>query len=192
MEEANVTDEFTLVTIGGSAGSLEVILSVLRDLTNDRLAIILIIHRKGSLHSGLPDLLNLKSSVHVKEAEEKETIRPGYVYIAPTDYHLLIEPDRTMSLDYSEKVNFSRPSIDVTFECAASVFGRNVVGILLSGGNADGVVGLKAIRKWGGVCVVQDPESALVSFMPQHALNELAVDRMLKSEEIAAFLNSIH
>lgn len=185
-------DQFPLVVIGGSAGSLEVILQVLADLTNTRLAIILVIHRKGSLHSGLPDLLNQKSSATVKEAEEKEQIEPGFVYVAPADYHLLIEQNRSMSLDYSEKVNFSRPSIDVTFECAAGVFGSKVTGILLSGGNADGVAGLKAIRKAGGTCVVQDPTSALVSFMPQHALNEMKVDRTLMSGEIAGFLNGMY
>lgn len=192
MEEVKVNDRFPLVVVGGSAGSLEVIISMLQNLTNSHLAIILIIHRKGSLHSALPELLNLKSSVTVKEAEEKEPIRQGFIYIAPADYHLLIEPNRTMSLDYSEKVNFSRPSIDVTFECAAGIFGSKVTGILLSGGNADGVAGLKAIRKAGGKCVVQDPESALVSFMPQHALNEMTVDRVLMSGEIAGFLNGMY
>lgn len=192
MEKTQVNDDFRLVVIGGSAGSLEVILAMLRDLTNEKIAMIIVIHRKGSTHSGLPDLLNLKSPITVKEAEEKEPLRPGYVYIAPADYHVLIEPDRTLSLDYSEKVNFSRPSIDVTFECAASVFGTGVIGILLSGGNSDGVAGMKAIKKTGGMCIVQDPSSALVSFMPQHALNEIAVHRTLSSVEIAPFLNSIH
>lgn len=192
MEKTKVSDEFRLVVIGGSAGSLEVILAMLRELTNVGIALIIVIHRKGSTHSGLTDLLNLKSSVTVKEAEEKEEIRPGYVYIAPADYHVLIEPDQTISLDYSEKVNFSRPSIDVTFECAASVFGKNVIGILLSGGNSDGVSGLKAIKKAGGTCVVQDPHTALVSFMPQHALNEMEVDKTLASAEIAPFLNAIY
>lgn len=192
MEEIDVSGQFPIVVIGGSAGSLEVILRMLEDLTNDRLAIILVIHRKGSLHSDLPELLNLKSAMIVKEAEEKEFIQPGYLYVAPADYHLLIEQNGTLSLDYSEKVNFSRPSIDVTFQCAAGVFGTKVIGILLSGASADGADGLKAIRKAGGMCVVQDPGSALVSFMPQHALNEMEVDRTLKSGEIAGFLNDMY
>lgn len=192
MEEIKVNVQFPVVVIGGSAGSLEVILRMLQDLTNNRLAIILVIHRKGSLHSDLPELLSLKSAMIVKEAEEKEPIRAGYFYVAPADYHLLIEKNGTMSLDYSEKVNFSRPSIDVTFECAAGVFGQKVTGILLSGANADGAEGLKAIRRAGGVCVVQDPGSALVSFMPQHALNEMEVDKTLMSGEIAGFLNDMY
>ena len=191
MEKATLKDDFRVIVVGGSAGSLEVIIAMLSELTNEKLAIILIIHRIGSIYSALADLLNLKTKMIVKEAEEKEFIQPGTVYIAPADYHMLIERNGMVSLDYSEKINFSRPSIDVTFDCAASVFGNRVVGILLSGGNADGVLGLKAIKRAGGMCVVQDPESALVSFMPQHAMNELQVDRKLGMGEMAAFLNGI-
>jgi two-component system chemotaxis response regulator CheB len=177
--------------VGGSAGSLEVITKMLGELINTRLAMVLIIHRRGSVHSSLADVLNLKTAMVVKEAEEKEIIRPGFVYIAPADYHLLIERDGSFSLDYSEKINFSRPSIDVSFECAADVFGSRVIGILLSGGNADGVVGLKSIRRAGGKCVVQDPGSALVSYMPMHAIAELKPDKTLNSTEMADYLNGI-
>ena len=183
--------EFRVVMIGGSAGSLEIIIKLLSELVTNRLAIVLIIHRKGSIHSTLADLLNLKTPMLVKEAEEKEFIQPGHVLIAPADYHLLIERNGSITLDYSEKVNFSRPSIDVSFECAADVFGRRVIGILLSGGNTDGVDGLKSIKKAGGICIVQDPESALVSYMPQHALNELEADYKFKALEMAEFLNGI-
>ena len=191
MEKAKLNDNFRVVVIGGSAGSLEVIINILDSLVNNRLAIILVMHRKVSGFSSLANLLNMKTTVIVKEAEEKEFIMPGYICIAPADYHLLIEGNGSISLDYSEKVNFSRPSIDVTFECAADVFGDRVIGILLSGGNSDGVAGLKAIRKAGGICVVQDPASALVSYMPQHAINEMEPDKTLKDSEIADFLNDI-
>lgn len=180
-----------LVVIGGSAGSLEVLIKMLQEVGDVRIPIIVVIHRKGTLHSALAELLNFKTPIVVKEAEEKEPIVAGHLYLAPADYHLLIEKDGTLSLDYSEKVNFSRPSIDVTFECAAQVYGAAVIGILLSGGNSDGVEGLKAIKRAGGVCAVQHPESALVSFMPQHAVNELEVDYMLRDSEIAAFLDDI-
>lgn len=190
MEKTNLS-EFRVVMVGGSAGSLEVIIRMLGGLTNTRLAIVLIIHRKGSIHSSLADVLNLKAALIVKEAEEKEFIRPGYVYVAPADYHMLIERDGSISLDYSEKINFSRPSIDVSFECAAHVFGTRVVGILLSGASVDGVAGLKSIRRAGGQCVVQDPASALVAYMPMQALSELKPDRMLNSTEMADYLNGI-
>lgn len=191
MEKAQLNREFHVVMIGGSAGSLEIIIQLLSGLVNNRLAIVLIIHRKGSIHSTLADLLKLKTPMVVKEAEEKEFIQPGHVLIAPADYHLLIERNGSITLDYSEKVNFSRPSIDVSFECAAEVYGKRVIGILLSGGNADGVEGLKAIKKAGGTCIVQDPETALVSYMPQHALNELQADYKFKAPEMAEFLNRI-
>jgi two-component system chemotaxis response regulator CheB len=191
MEKAQLNNEFRVVMIGGSAGSLEVVIHMLQDLVNVNVAIVLIIHRKGSIHSNLAELLNLKTSFVVKEAEEKEFILPGNFYIAPADYHLLIERDGSISLDFSEKINFSRPSIDVSFDCAAAVFGSRVIGILLSGGNADGVQGLKSIKKAGGMCVVQDPGSALVSYMPLHALDEIQPDKTLHAGEIANFLNDI-
>ena len=191
MEKAQVKNEFRVVMIGGSAGSLEVVIHMLQELINVNLAIVLIIHRKGSIYSNLAELLNLKTSFVVKEAEEKEFILPGNFYIAPADYHFLIESDGSISLDFSEKINFSRPSIDVSFECAATVFGNRVIGVLLSGGNADGVQGLKSIKKAGGLCVVQDPGSALVSYMPLHALGEIQPDKTLHAGEIADFLNGI-
>jgi two-component system, chemotaxis family, protein-glutamate methylesterase/glutaminase len=191
MEEAKLEKEFPVVVIGGSAGSLEVIISTLTGLTNDAIAVIVVIHRKGALHSTLADVIGIKALLAVKEAEEKEVIQPGNVYLAPADYHLLIERDGSLSLDFSEKINFSLPSIDVTFECAAQVFGKRVTGILLSGGNADGVAGLKSIKKCGGVCVVQDPETAAVNFMPAHALSEVQVDHKLDASGMAEFLNSI-
>jgi two-component system chemotaxis response regulator CheB len=191
MEKDEIGRKYSAVVIGGSAGSLEVIIRLLQELTNDRLPIIVIVHRKGTLHSALPELLNQRSAIKVKEAEEKEPVLPGHLYIAPADYHLLIENDKTFSLDFSEKVNFSRPSIDVSFECASLVYGAQTIGILLSGGNADGVQGLKSIKKAGGICIVQNPETALVSFMPQHALNEVDVDQVLDAEQLAAFLNDI-
>jgi len=87
MEKGKLNDDFAVVVIGGSAGSLEVITRILSDLTNLSLAIVLILHRKGSIHSTLADVLNFKSVLAVKEAEEKELIRPGHFYIAPADYH---------------------------------------------------------------------------------------------------------
>lgn len=191
MEKDRIKGKYNVVVIGGSAGSLEVLISMLEGLRNMNLALIVVIHRKGTLHSTLAELLNLRSVVMVKEAEEKEDVRAGYVYIAPADYHLLIEKNGTLSLDYSEKVNFSRPSIDVTFECAAQVYGDKAVGILLSGGNADGVEGMKKIKKAGGLCVVQDPATALVSFMPQHARNEVDIDMVLSEEQLVTLLNDI-
>ena len=146
-----------LLLIGGSAGSLEAILQALPGLQDlNGLAVVLVLHRRNG-ESLLAELLNEKTSWTVKEAEEKEPILPGTVYVAPADYHLLIEKNKTFSLDYSEKVNYSRPSIDVTFESAADTFGSTVSALLLSGANADGTEGLKKIKEAGGFVMVQDP-----------------------------------
>jgi two-component system chemotaxis response regulator CheB len=149
------------------------------------------LHRKPSSDNVLVDLLNSKINWPVKEAEEKEVILPRHVYIAPADYHLLVEADRTFSLDASEKVNYSRPSIDVTFESIAGVYTSSVVAILLSGANADGVNGMKMVKAKGGYCIVQEPSSAEVDYMPRHAIENVAIDKVLHTREMAAFINGI-
>lgn len=180
------------MVVGGSTGSLEVLLQVLPALKPPlSFALVIILHRKNSTDSTLANLLSLKTSMTLTEVNDKDPIRPGALYLAPADYHLLIEQDRTFSLDDSEKVNYSRPSIDVTFESAADVYRHSLVGILLSGANADGTAGLKAIKKAGGTAVVQQPDTALVAFMPQHAVLNANIDHVLDSEQLAAYLNTL-
>ena len=127
--------------------------------------------------------------------EDKDAIIPGTIYIAPPDYHLLIENKDSFSLDSSEKVHFSRPSIDVTFESVAEMFTNRVMGILLSGANADGAAGLACIKEKGGLTLVQSPESAEMSIMPQQAINRNIVDRIVEpsqiSEEIVRFITLV-
>lgn len=114
----------------------------------------------------------------------------GRLYIAPPDYHLLIEKDHSLSLDGYEKVLWSRPSIDVTFQSAAEIFGKKVLGILLSGANNDGASGLEYIKKAGGTTIIQHPDNAEIPVMPQAALNRLQPDYLLKDKEIAAIINN--
>ncbi|SFH79549.1 chemotaxis protein CheB [Halpernia frigidisoli] len=178
--------------IGGSAGSLEVLLKVLPDI--DPLLsfpIIIVLHRKSGKDSILIDLFAAKTELNVKEIEEKEKIVNGSIYIAPPNYHILIEMDKTFSLDASEKVNYSRPSIDISFESAAEVFGNNLVGLLLSGANSDGSDGLKKIKKCGGKTVIQDPKNSVVSYMPEYALEHVKIDEVLNPEEMADFINKL-
>ncbi|HKG08492.1 MAG TPA: chemotaxis protein CheB [Pedobacter sp.] len=176
--------------IGGSAGSLEVLLKVLPVIDPDiNFPIIIVIHRKHGTDSLLPDLLSGKTVLSVKEADEKESLVAGTVYIAPSDYHLLIEQDRTFSLDYSEKINYSRPSIDVTFQTAAEVYQERLVCLLLSGSNSDGVAGLKSVKDWGGTVLIQDPRTAQVAYMPAQAQLKVDVDRVLSISEIGEFIN---
>ncbi len=157
----NQLNTFQVVVIGGSAGSLETVLAMAQALPAQMQAVIIIVlHRKNDPESILENLLSYKTQVPVREVEDKDEIQPGNIYIAPPDYHLLIEDERTFSLDSSEKVHFSKPSIDVTFESVANVFRQRSIGILLSGANADGAAGLLKIRKAGGTTIAQDPVSA--------------------------------
>lgn len=176
--------------IGGSAGSLEVLLKVLPLVRPDlSFPIVIVIHRKHGADSLLPDLLSARTSLRVKEVEEKEEMLPGTVYVAPSDYHTLIELDHSFSLDYSEKINFSRPAIDATFQTAAEVFQKKLVCLLLSGSNADGVMGLKSVKEWGGVAAIQDPETAQVAYMPAEAKKQVELDHILRIEDMAEFIN---
>jgi two-component system, chemotaxis family, protein-glutamate methylesterase/glutaminase len=191
MAERSTIKPYELLLVGGSAGSLEVILSLLPALQGEKeLAIVLVLHRR-SAESMLSHLLGERTSWTVKEAEEKEAIVPGTIYIAPADYHLLIEEDKTFSLDYSEKVNYSRPSIDVTFETAAETYGPNVVALLLSGANHDGTAGLQKIKAAGGYVLVQDPEEAVVAYMPQHAIENVEVDAIVKTSAVPALIHQL-
>lgn len=179
--------------IGGSAGSLDVLLEIFPGLRNDlNFPIVLVVHRKASNESLLTDLLQSRTQLKVSEAEEKEFLKPGKVFIAPADYHTLIEEDGTISLDYSEKVNYSRPSIDVTFQAAAEVFKEKAVCILLSGSNADGVEGLKSVNNYGGKVVIQNPNTAIMPYMPQQAVLGVKPHVILDSYEMADFINNLN
>jgi two-component system chemotaxis response regulator CheB len=178
------------IVIGGSAGSLDVLLRVLPKLNPElNFPLIIVIHRKHGTESLLPELLSTRTQLVVKEVDEKEPILPGIIYIAPSDYHLLIEQDYTFSLDYSEKVNYSRPAIDVTFQTAAEVYKDGLACLLLSGSNSDGVDGLISVKKWGGQALIQDPESAQVPYMPAQAKKLVKIDFILPIESIAEFIN---
>jgi two-component system chemotaxis response regulator CheB len=180
------------LVIGGSAGSLDVLLKVLPEVdASIDFTIIIVVHRKQGTDSLLTDLLAYRTDLKVKEADEKEKILEGHIYIAPSDYHLLVEKDFTFSLDYSEKVNYSRPSIDVTFQTASDAYGDSLVSLLLSGSNADGANGTITVLKNGGIALVQDPETAQVSYMPEQAIAKANVSKVLKIEEMANYINSL-
>ncbi|WP_410221746.1 chemotaxis protein CheB [Pedobacter sp.] len=178
--------------IGGSAGSLDVLLNVIPKLNEDiNFPIIIVLHRKKGTDSLLTELLASKSGLKVKEVDEKEKPLSRTVYIAPSDYHLLFEKDGSFSLDYSEKVNYSRPSIDVVFQSAAEVFTKGLVCLLLSGSNADGVNGLEQVKTYGGKVWVQNPNCATVPYMPQQAINMVKTDKVLTIEEMIYNINAL-
>ena len=178
-----------MVAIGGSAGSLEVILDIVRNLPENPSAVfIIVVHRKNDKDSILQNLLSQKTALKVIEVEDKEMIVPNTIYLAPPGYHLLIENETTFSLDSSDKIHFSRPSIDVSFESIAEMFKERVIGILLSGSNADGAHGLAVIKSMGGRTIVQNPNTSDVGYMPQQAIQLGGVDHILDSEKIVSTL----
>lgn len=189
MEKGVLNTKFDLVVIGGSAGGLDALLHILPMLQGTCAPLIIVLHRKYSNDSTLSDLFTARTRLKVKEVEDKDALKKGHVYIAPADYHLLIEKEKTFTLDDSEKVNYSRPSIDVTFQSAADVFGKKLACILLSGANADGTEGFEYVRSLGGTTVAQDPTSAEVPFMPRHAINSGFASAILSLDEIAGFIN---
>jgi two-component system chemotaxis response regulator CheB len=191
MAQRSINNRYDLLVIGGSAGSLEVILQLLPALQKDlNLAIVIVLHRKNG-ESQLAELLSDKSQWEVREAEEKDVLEGGSVYLAPADYHLMIEKDRSLSLDFSEKVHFSRPAIDITFQTAAETYGATVIAVLLSGANGDGTEGLQNVKGAGGLTIVQDPAEAAVSYMPQHAIDHVKIDYVADTKEIAAIINKL-
>jgi two-component system chemotaxis response regulator CheB len=174
-----------LVLIAGSAGSLQVMLSILLAMGREYpIPVLVVLHRNNVFESSLEELMSIRTNLVIKEVEEKEPILPGIVYLCPADYHVLLEKDRTFSLDYSERVNYSRPSIDVTMRSAADVFGAGLIALLLSGGNADGSDGLAYVQSRGGLAIVQDPGTAEVPYMPQQAILRLSVDLVVPTEEL--------
>lgn len=191
MEENDLINVSKCVVIGGSAGCLKVLLRIVPELhPHLDFPIIIVIHRKNDRRSSLDQLLTYHTALIVKEAEDKIMLENGKLYIAPPDYHLLIEKDQSLSLDGSEKVLWSRPSIDVTFQSATDIFGANVLGILLSGANNDGALGMEAIKKAGGKTIIQHPDNAEIPIMPLAALDLLQPDYLLKDTAIAAIINS--
>lgn len=180
------------MVIGGSAGSLEPLLHIVAHLpAHTKATIVVVVHRKASPDSILSELLATKTGLPVKEVEDKDAILPGHIYLAPPDYHLLFENRECFALDASEKVHYSRPSIDVTFESAAAVFGKDVVGILLSGANSDGAAGMAHIKKTGGYTMAQDPATAEVYYMPRQAIQLDAVMEIGEAKLLAASLTRL-
>lgn len=160
-----------MIIIGGSAGSFDLIISILKGLDKEmKIPIVIILHRLKNAKTVLEDYLQQQSHCIVKEAEDKEIAKEGYVYIAPSNYHLLLNENLSFSLDISEEVNYSRPSIDVSFESFSYVLKGRCCGILLSGANNDGATGLKKIAENGGETIVQDCDEAEFTSMPRSAI----------------------
>ncbi len=180
------------VVIGASAGALEALSAILPALPAQfRLPVLIVVHVPADRRSILAKLFREKCSICVEEAEDKAPIRPGTVYFAPPDYHLLVEADRTISLSSDEPVLYSRPSVDVLFESAADAYGPALTGVVLTGASQDGARGLRAVIEAGGEAIVQQPQGAYASSMPEAALAKSPQARVLTLAEIARCLQAI-
>jgi two-component system chemotaxis response regulator CheB len=183
---------FEAAVIGVSAGGMQALRTILSAIPETYpLSIVIVQHRGVRSDDYLVRALNDLCAITVKEAEDKEGMRPRVAYIAPADYHLLVEPDRTFSLSVDEKVHYARPSIDVLFESAAETFASKLIGVILTGANSDGAQGLRAIKQHGGLAIVQDPETAEAASMPRAALRATAVDHVASLERIGALLRQL-
>ncbi|KAM3100569.1 chemotaxis protein CheB [Phormidesmis sp. 146-35] len=185
---ASIESPFALVVIGTSLGGLSALKKVIPEIPESfTVPIAIVQHRHPDSDRSLSQLLQRYSALPICDVEDKEEILPGHIYIAPPDYHLLIEPGN-FALSVDDPVSFARPSIDVLFESAAEVYRHQVIGMLLTGANHDGAKGLATIKAQGGVTIVQDPKTAESPTMPESAIAATSIDQVLPLSQIAAFL----
>ena len=180
------------IVIGLSSGGLNALKIMFSLLPADfKMPVMIVQHISPRSGNQWIDLLNHKSNMRIKEADEKEKIEPGIAYIAPPNYHLLVEKDKTFSLTVTERVNYARPSIDVLFESAADAYKSKLIGVILTGSNNDGTNGLKRIQECGGLTIVQDPQTAESPYMPASAIAALKPGYILPLEKIIELLIKI-
>jgi two-component system chemotaxis response regulator CheB len=182
---------FEIVVIGASYGGLSALQTILPEFSPEfPLPVVIVQHRRSEVDDGLCEYLSKRSRLSLSEPEDKEAVEPGHVYLAPSDYHLLIERS-IFTLSTESPVGYARPSIDVLFESAADVYHERIIGVILTGANRDGARGLSRIKSLGGFTVVQDPLDAESRTMPEAAIAATQVDRILPLSEIAPFLNEL-
>jgi len=180
------------VVIGGSAGSLDALHAMFSGLESvTEATFIVVLHLSPTSKSLLPEVVGAYTDMPVREAVDKMPLTPGTVVVAPADYHLLIERDLTFALSRDASVHFSRPAIDPLFETAADVFGAQTIGVLLSGANADGAAGLRAIKSAGGRVGIQDPTTAVATEMPLAGIAACRPDLVATPRAIGLWLTSV-
>ena len=183
-------DKTDLLLIGGSAGAFDSLLRIIEAIPlGYNKAVVIIIHRGKNNFTDIENLFGPHCRTKVTEVTDKETIQKGTVYIAPSNYHLLFEDSETFALDVSEAVWYSKPSIDVTFESAAEIYGNKCAAILLSGANADGAAGMLSLLKSGAITIAQNPNDAEVPIMPQAAIANKAARYILTCNQLLQLFN---
>jgi two-component system chemotaxis response regulator CheB len=180
-----ISDEFDAVALGASAGGVEALQTLVRCLRADfGAALLVVLHLPPDRPSALPELLARDCVLPVAEAVDKQPVQPGAVVLAPPNYHLLVEPERTLALSIDPPVLYSRPAIDLLFESAAVAYGPRLLALVLTGASSDGAAGAAAVRRHGGRVWVQDPAEATMPAMPTAALEWAGADEVLGLQEI--------
>ncbi len=178
-------ENFKIIVIGGSAGSFQVVTKILAALPKTfDIPIVLCLHRLKHVRSGFEEVLNKKSTLKVVEPEDKTKIQKGFVYLAPSNYHLYAEINGSLSLSTEEAVSFSRPSIDLTFDTFSYAYRNKMLGIILSGANRDGLNGCIMAKSRGATLIAQSLDEAQISTMPESIINQNLCSFILKSDDI--------
>ena len=178
--------------MGCSAGGMNALRTVLAGLGKTLPQPVIVVCHTGSDDiTTFCELIDTASTLPVREARERQQVLPGMVHVAPAGYHLLVEKKGIFSLSVDDRVLFSRPSIDVLFDSAATAYTEGLIGVVMTGANSDGAAGLAAIRALGGVAIVQDPADAYASIMPQAALDTAGADYCVPLDEIAPLINRL-
>jgi two-component system chemotaxis response regulator CheB len=178
---------YELICIGASWGGLRAIETVLNDIPPAVDPPIVVAQHRDAQKSALAHVISRHTRRPVVDASDKQSLEPGHVYLAPADYHLLVERG-SLALSLEARVQYARPSIDVLFESAADAYGADVIGVILTGANADGAEGLARIKRYGGVAIVQDPAEAERRAMPEAAIAATVADAVLPLAEIGKFI----
>lgn len=182
---------YDAVVIGASAGGVEALNSLLPALPADCQAVFVVLHLPRERPSLLAEIFQPRCALPVREAQDKEPAVRGTVYIAPPDYHLLVDAGPQLALSADDLVNFSRPSVDVLFQSAADIYGDRLLALILTGASADGAAGLEAVKRAGGTVAVQRPDSARAPLMVEAALQRTPSAAALSLDEIADLLRRL-
>ena len=183
---------FDIIALAASAGGLKALTDVLAALPADFPAALVVVQHLDPRHRSLmADILGKRTAIPVKEASEGDHLAPAHAFVAPPNRHLLVNPDRTLSLTQTELVHFVRPSADLLFESTAAAYRERAIAVVLSGSGKDGAMGVKAIKKMGGTVIVQDEKTAEFFGMPDAAQQTGAVDFVLPLREIASALQTL-
>lgn len=180
-----------VLLLGGSAGSFKLILKIVRGFSSDlNKTVIIVIHRKKNFFSEIEKLFTDNIRMRFREISDKEPIKNNIIYIAPPNYHTLVENQYYFSLDVSDAIWYCKPSIDVTFESAAEVYKDRCTAVLFSGANQDGAEGLLKLRNSGSLTIVQEPADAEMAEMPESAIKINSAAYILKNSEIFELFQS--